>query len=87
MAIGWFAQWILGNRTTGQRTNWAMALVAGVGGSFVGGLLFSLISGDGLALKPSGVIGSVVGAIVVTLIWKWIDRRNAKQERKAAKRR
>ena len=86
MAIGWFAQWILGNRTTGQRTDWTMALVAGVGGSFIGGLLFSLIAGDGLAIKPSGIIGSIVGAIIVTLIWKWVDRRNATQARTAAKR-
>lgn len=87
MAIGWLAQWILGNRTTGQRTDWAMALVAGIGGSFVGGLLFSLIAGDGLALQPSGVIGSIVGAILVTFVWKWIDRRNAKHARTAATRR
>jgi uncharacterized membrane protein YeaQ/YmgE (transglycosylase-associated protein family) len=86
MAIGWFAQWILGNRTTGQRTDWAMALVAGVGGSFVGGLIFSLIAGDGLALKPSGIIGSVVGAIIVTLIWKWVERRNATPARDTARR-
>ncbi len=85
MAIGWFAQWLLGNRTTGNRTDWTMAFVAGIGGSFVGGLLFSLIAGDGLALKPSGIIGSVVGAIIVTFIWKMVDKRNAKKARKAAK--
>lgn len=85
MAVGWFAQWILGNRTTGQRTDWAMALIAGVGGSFIGGLLASLIAGDGLAIKPSGLIGSFVGALVVTFVWKWFDRRNDKKARKAAK--
>ena len=35
-----------------------LALVAGLGGSFVGGLLASLLAGDGLAFKPSGIIGS-----------------------------
>jgi len=65
MAAGWVAQMILG-RGTG---NWGEALVAGLIGSFVGGLLFSLLSGDGLRLRPSGIIGTIVGAIVVLAIW------------------
>jgi uncharacterized membrane protein YeaQ/YmgE (transglycosylase-associated protein family) len=40
-------------------------------GSFVGGLLVSLLSGDGLDLRPSGIIGSIVGAILVTLAWNY----------------
>jgi uncharacterized membrane protein YeaQ/YmgE (transglycosylase-associated protein family) len=74
MGLGAVAQWILGRRET--RTDWTMALVAGVGGSFVGGLLFSLIAGDGLALKPSGIIGSLLGAIIVTFIWQQLRTRN-----------
>jgi uncharacterized membrane protein YeaQ/YmgE (transglycosylase-associated protein family) len=74
MGLGAVAQWILGRRET--RTDWTMALVAGVGGSFVGGLLFSLIAGDGLALKPSGIIGSLLGAIIVTFIWQQVRTRN-----------
>ena len=78
MFIGWIAQLILGRRT--RQVDWAMALVAGIGGSFVGGLLFSLIAGDGLALKPSGVIGSLIGALVVTIVWQLFDKnRRAKQ--------
>jgi uncharacterized membrane protein YeaQ/YmgE (transglycosylase-associated protein family) len=30
-------------------------------GSFVGGLLVSLLAGDGLSFRPSGIIGSLVG--------------------------
>ena len=52
-----------------------MALVAGLVGSFVGGLLISLIAGDGLDLRPSGLIGSFVGAVLVTLAWSaWGSR-------------
>lgn len=69
MMIGALAQFILGRG--GQRIDWTMAFVAGLVGSLVGGLLFSLISGDGLALKPSGLIGSIIGAIIVTAIWRW----------------
>jgi len=72
MAAGWVAQLILG-RGTG---NWGEALIAGLIGSFVGGLLFSLISGDGLRLRPSGIIGTIVGAIVVLAIWGAIRGRS-----------
>jgi uncharacterized membrane protein YeaQ/YmgE (transglycosylase-associated protein family) len=69
MAIGWIAQLILGRAGRGRQNNWGEALVAGVVGSFVGGLLVSLIAGDGLALRPSGVLGSIAGAILVLLGW------------------
>jgi len=45
------------------------AAFAGLVGSFVGGLLGSLLSDDGLALRPSGIIGSIVGAVLVLLVW------------------
>lgn len=74
MFIGWLAQLLLG---MGTRPN-AQSLIAGLAGSFVGGLLASLIAGDGLNLRPSGLIGSFVGAIIVLLIWRAVDSRSAK---------
>lgn len=74
MVIGAGAQLIL--RRSHGRIDWTRAIVAGLVGSFIGGLLISLLSGDGLALKPSGVIGSLAGAVVVTAGWRWWDRRN-----------
>ena len=53
-----------------------MAIVAGLVGSFIGGLLISLLAGDGLDFKPSGIIGSLVGAVLVTAVWRWWDGRN-----------
>ena len=74
MLVGAAAQLILGTR--GQGINWTTAIVAGLVGSFVGGLLISLLSGDGLDLKPSGIIGSIIGAILVTRAWNyWEGRR------------
>ena len=67
MAAGWVAQLIVG-RSHG-RTDWTEALIAGFVGSFVGGLLASLIAGDGLQFRPSGLIGSILGAIIVTAVW------------------
>ena len=69
MLIGAAAQLILGRR--GGSVDWGMALVAGLVGSFVGGLIFSLTAGDGFELRPSGIIGSVLGALIVTLLWRW----------------
>jgi uncharacterized membrane protein YeaQ/YmgE (transglycosylase-associated protein family) len=72
MVIGWVAQLILGRTGGMQNNNWTEAILAGVAGSFVGGLLISLISGDGIELRPSGLIGSIVGAVIVLAIWQAI---------------
>lgn len=81
--IGWTAQLLLGRR--GARLNWGVAILAGIGGSFVGGMLGSLIAGDGLALKPSGIVGSLVGALIVTGIWSYFDNKRYRAERDASK--
>ncbi|HKA85665.1 MAG TPA: hypothetical protein VKD21_17495 [Acidimicrobiales bacterium] len=66
---GAVAQLILG--TGVYDINWGEAIVAGLVGSFVGGLLASLIAGDGIQLRASGIIGSIVGAIVVSAAYRW----------------
>ena len=62
MAVGWAAELVV---SSGHRPNWGRNLVAGLVGSFVGGTVGSLLAGDGLAIRPSGLIGSFLGAIVV----------------------
>lgn len=84
MAVGAIAQMILGR--SGTSLDWGMALVAGVGGSFVGGLLLSVIFGDGLSLRPSGIIGSILGAVVVTFLWTRFDQ-SKRADAKSARRR
>jgi uncharacterized membrane protein YeaQ/YmgE (transglycosylase-associated protein family) len=76
MVIGAAAQLILGRSAKG--VDWTTALVSGLAGSFVGGLLISLLSGDGLEFRPSGIIGSLVGALIVTAAWQWWKHRAAK---------
>jgi uncharacterized membrane protein YeaQ/YmgE (transglycosylase-associated protein family) len=73
MLVGAAAQLILGRESKGgsRSIDWTMALVAGLVGSFVGGLRASLLAGDGLELRPSGIIGSIVGAVIVTAAWRW----------------
>ncbi len=57
------------------KIDWTEAFVVGLVGSFLGGLLISLIAGDGLSFRPSGIIGSIVGAIVLLGILKWVRGR------------
>jgi uncharacterized membrane protein YeaQ/YmgE (transglycosylase-associated protein family) len=70
---GAVAQLVLG--TGVYEIDWAEALVAGLVGSFVGGLLASLLAGDGISLRPSGLIGSIVGAILVSAAYGWYRSR------------
>jgi uncharacterized membrane protein YeaQ/YmgE (transglycosylase-associated protein family) len=74
LAAGWVANLIV-NR--GGKPNWALLLGVGIAGSFVGGLLGSLISGDGLDIKPSGLIGSVVGATLLLFIVRAVQKKPA----------
>ncbi|WP_186629800.1 GlsB/YeaQ/YmgE family stress response membrane protein [Rhodococcus sp. BP22] len=68
LLIGAGAQLILGRSKTGM--DWTLAFTAGIVGSFVGGLVVSLIAGDGISLRPSGIIGSLLGALLVTALWQ-----------------
>ncbi|KHL17158.1 hypothetical protein CLV56_2627 [Mumia flava] len=74
MLAGAAAQFIVGRASSG--VDWTMAFVAGIAGSFIGGLLISLISGDGLDIRPSGIIGSIAGAVIVTAVWTWWRERS-----------
>jgi uncharacterized membrane protein YeaQ/YmgE (transglycosylase-associated protein family) len=48
---------------------WVMTCVLGVLGSFIGGLLASVIAGTNvLHLRSSGIIGSVLGAIILLAV-------------------
>jgi uncharacterized membrane protein YeaQ/YmgE (transglycosylase-associated protein family) len=69
MFAGWVAHLLLARH---QPINWAELLIVGLAGSFVGGLLISLLSGDGLALRPSGILGSILGAVVLLAAWQAI---------------
>src|SRR5688572_22783362 len=75
LLIGGGAQMLLGK--TWAQVDKGMALVAGLVGSFVGGLIFSLIAGDCIKLRASGIIGSLIGAVLVTLVWQQLQKRKA----------
>jgi len=66
LVAGFIANFLVGRSR--HYENWEL-FVVGLIGSFVGGLIFSLIAGDGFNLAVSGLIGSTIGAIVVLAIY------------------
>lgn len=58
----------------------AATIVLGIVGSFIGGFLGYLIFGRDAtegALQPSGIIGSILGAVVALLIYRAVNRRSS----------
>jgi uncharacterized membrane protein YeaQ/YmgE (transglycosylase-associated protein family) len=68
LVFGLFVGWIAGALLGERRKPAARDLYVGLAGSYVGGLLVSVLAGDGLAVRPSGIIGSVVGAVAVLVL-------------------
>lgn len=62
-----------------QHMSILMTIVLGIVGSFVGGFLgyviFSHDRQDGF-IQPAGIIGSIIGAVIVLLIWTRVGERN-----------
>jgi uncharacterized membrane protein YeaQ/YmgE (transglycosylase-associated protein family) len=54
-------------------------IALGIVGSLVGGLLgyvlFHKDAEDGL-FQPSGIISSIIGAVIALLVWQWSQRRS-----------
>jgi uncharacterized membrane protein YeaQ/YmgE (transglycosylase-associated protein family) len=56
-------------------------IILGVVGSFIGGFLGWALFGHDIkdgALQPSGIIGSIVGAVIALLIYRAATRRGAR---------
>jgi uncharacterized membrane protein YeaQ/YmgE (transglycosylase-associated protein family) len=79
LAAGWIGWVVMGSskalRREDRKPNWTMLLLLGLIGSFVGGLAVSLLAGEGLDLRPSGMIASALGAIAVVAVYLAVKRR------------
>ncbi len=59
-------------------------IVIGVIGSFLGGFLGYLLFGKDAAagmLQPAGIIGSIIGAVIVLLVWTRVGSRSSTRTR------
>lgn len=54
---------------------WLGTMVLGIVGSLVGGTLATLLSGGTLDITAAGLIGSIIGSIIVLLIWRSVGGR------------
>lgn len=54
---------------------WLGTMVLGIVGSLVGGTLAALLFGGSLEINAAGLVGSIIGAIIVLLIWRSIGGR------------
>jgi len=56
-----------------------MTILLGIAGSFLGGLISSLIwhPKNGNYIHPAGIVLSIIGAIVLLLLWRMVHPRHA----------
>ena len=54
---------------------WLGTMVLGIVGSFVGGTLAALLFGGTFDITPTNIIGSIIGAIIVLLVWRQVGGR------------
>ena len=49
---------------------WLGTILLGIVGSLVGGTLLNLLFGGGLELAASGILGSILGALIALWVWR-----------------
>ena len=58
---------------------WLGTILLGIVGSFVGGFLANVVLGrgsaSGSAFEPSGIIGSIIGALIVLGIYRMVKKK------------
>ena len=70
---GWVASMIAG---TNREQGWLENIIVGISGAFLGGFLFSLLTGRGTYFdwNIGSFVGAVIGAIVLLFILRLIRR-------------
>ncbi len=74
---GWIASMIAG---TNARQGWLMNIVVGILGAFIGGFLYSFLTGEefGGGFNLATLVVATIGAIILLLIYKALAGRTAR---------
>ena len=67
LVVGALARLILPGR---DPMGWLATIALGIAGSFIGGLIGSLIWSQADGFHPGGIFLSLIGAILLLLIWR-----------------
>ena len=67
LIVGALARFILPGRDS---MGWIATVILGIAGSFLGGFISTLIWKSGTGFQPAGLLMSLVGAILLLLIWR-----------------
>jgi uncharacterized membrane protein YeaQ/YmgE (transglycosylase-associated protein family) len=78
MLAGWTASLLV--RHDMHPSDWGMLFLVGIAASLIAGTVTNLILGDGLRLRPGGVIGSIVVACL--LLWIYTSLHNRAHTRR-----
>jgi len=76
LGAGWAAHLLVGH----GEPNYTRLFLVGVAGSLVGGMVGSLLFGDGIALRLSGLVGSVAGATLLLVVLNGLGVTTSKQQ-------
>ncbi len=78
MVAGWAASLLI--RRDKYPSDWGLLFLIGVSGSLIAGIVVNLLMGEGLRIRPGGVIGSI--AVASLLLWLYTRAQNRGQERR-----
>jgi len=67
LIAGVIARWLMPGP---DPMGWLGTIVLGIVGSLVGGTLLNLLFGGGLELAASGILGSILGALIALWVWR-----------------
>lgn len=75
LVAGFIARWLMPGP---DPMGWLGTMLLGIVGSLVGGTLAALLFGGTLDINASGLLGSIIGALIVLWAWRqWGGRRAA----------
>ena len=72
IVVGLLARWLTPG---GDHMGLIMTGIVGIVGSYIGGFIARIFSkpADGQIVHPAGIIMSVIGAVILLVIWRYVQ--------------